>query len=66
MASVPEIEKAVRSLSPEDLAQFRAWFADFDGQAWDAEFEQDVAAGRLDRLAREAVSDLNDGKCTEL
>lgn len=66
MSTVPEIENAVRMLSPEQLAAFRAWFAEFDNQAWDADFEQDVAEGRLDDLADEALRDLSDGRCTDL
>ena len=47
MSTVVEIEQAVRQLSPEELAAFRAWFAEFDAAAWDLEFEQDVRAGAL-------------------
>lgn len=66
MSKVDEIEKAVRGLAPEELAAFRAWFAEFDAQAWDRQMEEDVAAGRLDRLAEEAVDDLRQGRCTDL
>lgn len=66
MSTVHEIEEAVQQLSPEDLATFRVWFAEFDGAAWDRQFEEDVAAGRLDQLAQEALRDLHEGRCTEL
>ena len=33
---------------------------------WDKQFEQDVAAGRLDGLADEAIRDLREGRCREL
>ena len=55
MSTVPEIQEAIRHLDPEDLAAFRAWFAEFEAQVWDDKFEQDVAAGRLDALADEAT-----------
>jgi hypothetical protein len=45
-------------LSPEELAEFRAWFLEFDAAAWDRQFEQDAAAGQLDGLAEEALDDL--------
>jgi hypothetical protein len=61
-----EIERAVAQLPPEELARFRAWFAEFDAAAWDRQFEQDAAAGRLDALADEALSDLREGRCTDL
>jgi hypothetical protein len=66
MSTVHDIEDAVRRLSPEDLEAFRAWFAVFDAEAWDREFEDDVAAGRLDALSDEALRDLRDGRCTDL
>jgi hypothetical protein len=66
MSTVQEIKDAVLQLSPEDLAAFRAWFAEFDASLWDQQFEEDVAAGRLDRLAEEALQDLREGRCTDL
>ncbi len=66
MGSVPEIESAVRALSPQDLAAFRKWFVEFDAGLWDQQFEDDVAQGRLDRLADEALRDLQSGRCTDL
>jgi len=66
MSTVQEIEEAIRQLSPEDLAAFRAWFAEFDAGLWDQQFVEDVAAGRLDALADEAMLDLREGCCTEL
>jgi hypothetical protein len=43
------------------LAEFRRWFADFDAAAWDGQIEQDAAAGKLDRLASEALADFKSG-----
>ena len=65
MSSIGEIEDAVRRLSSQELAEFRTWFAEFDGAQWDRQIEEDVAAGRLDALADEALSDLRDGRCTD-
>lgn len=65
MSTIQEIEDAVCQLSPKDLAAFRAWFAEFDASVWDRQFEEDVAAGRLDRLAEEALQDLREGRCTD-
>jgi hypothetical protein len=66
MSTVEEIERAVRELPPEELALFRAWFAEFDASVWDRQIEADVAAGRLDKLAEEALRDLREGRCTDL
>ena len=62
MSSIQEIEHAIRELSPEELATFRAWFAEFDAGVWDRQFEQDVAAGRLNTLADEALREFVDQK----
>ena len=66
MTVVSEIEVAVANLSREDLAAFRDWFQKFDADAWDKQFEADVAAGRLEALAEEALRDLREGRCTDL
>ena len=66
MSTVQEIEGAVKNLSRSDLSNFRNWFLEFDADAWDKQFEEDVAAGRLDALADEAIRDLREGRCTHL
>lgn len=66
MSTVEEIERAIRSLPPGDLAALRAWLAEFDAAQWDAQIEEDAAAGRLDALADEAIRDAREGRCTEL
>ena len=66
MSTVPEIERAIEQLPPDELSRFRAWFAAFDAERWDRQFQADVAAGRLDRLADEALADLRNGRCTDL
>jgi hypothetical protein len=66
MGTVLEIESAVQQLSRGDLAAFRDWFIGFDAAAWDNQFEEDVASGRLDALADEAIRDLSEGRCTDL
>lgn len=66
MSTVIEIESAVQKLSRSDLAKFRDWFLGFDAAAWDKQFEEDVATGRLDALADEAIRDLRGGRCTDL
>jgi hypothetical protein len=65
MGTAKEIEEALLRLSPVELDAFRAWFADFDAAAWDRQMEDDIAAGRLDALADEAIGDLQAGRCSE-
>jgi hypothetical protein len=64
MSTVPEIEAAIRQLAPDELATFRDWFTEFDAAQWDGQVDQDVASGRLDALADEALSDQQAGRTT--
>jgi hypothetical protein len=64
--SVAELEKAVSVLSPEELREFRAWFADYDMAQWDRQIEQDSSAGKLDHLINKAMEDYRAGRITDL
>ncbi|NJK73561.1 MAG: hypothetical protein HC849_16905 [Oscillatoriales cyanobacterium RU_3_3] len=66
MSNLQEIESAIGKLSANELAAFRVWFAEFDAKIWDRQFEEDVAAGRLDNLAQRALQHLREGRCTDL
>lgn len=66
MSEVEQLEKRIENLSPRDLAQFRAWFLEFDGRVWDEQIEADAKAGKLDGLAGEALADCKAGKAREL
>ena len=57
MSDVKSIEDAVKSLPPQDLAEFRRWFSEFDTATWDRQIEQDLAEGRLDGMLAEAQAD---------
>lgn len=66
MSNVEDLEEAVRRLTPDEFTAFRLWFAEYDAAVWDRQLEQDVAAGKLDRLADEALRDVREGRATEL
>ena len=53
--TLPELEKTISALQPDDLSKFRAWFLEFDSKRWDEQIERDAAVGRLDALADEAL-----------
>ena len=61
-----DLENAVTGLSSDELAHFRAWFIEFDADAWDRQLEEDAKNGRLDALADEAIRAHRAGKTTEL
>jgi len=66
MSRIETIEKEVASLSGEELAVFRAWFAEFDAASWDRQIADDARLGKLDALADEALRDYKAGKCSDL
>ena len=57
MTKVESIEREVRDLSA---------FAEFDAAEWDRQLEEDVASGKLDRLADAALADHNAGRSRTL
>ena len=56
----------MRGLSPRELAEFRAWFIEFDLRVWDEQIEADLKAGKLDGLIAEALAEYKAGKAREL
>jgi hypothetical protein len=43
--TLPEIQRAIEALPPNDQARLAVWVADLDMAAWSAEIEEDFAAG---------------------
>ena len=66
MSTVANLEKQIQQLSPEELAEFRRWYAEFDADLWDRQFESDVKAGKLDALAEKALRAHAAGQSTKL
>jgi hypothetical protein len=57
MTTIDALEREIERLSPPDLAKLRAWFMEYDAEAWDRQIETDALAGRLDALADAALAD---------
>ena len=66
MSKIAKIEQDILTLSPDELAEFRAWFLEYDWAAWDRQLEQDAQNGRLDDLAAKALRAHAAGKTTRL
>jgi hypothetical protein len=66
MGKVEIIESQIKGLSRDELAEFRDWFAGFDADVWDRQFEADVNSGKLDSLAENALRDHLAGRSTKL
>lgn len=66
MGKLEKIERQIKDLSAEEMAELRAWFAEFDAEAWDRRFEADVRSGKLDALATDALKAHASGATTKL
>ena len=66
MGKVEHIEQEIRKLSGEEFAELRDWLMDQDWRLWDAKFEADVHAGKLDALGEAARRAHAQGKTTRL
>ncbi len=66
MTKIEKLARDVRNLSTNELARFRAWFAEFDAAEWDRQIELDAETGKLDRLADAAVADHTAGRSRKL
>ncbi len=66
MSTLEEIQSAISSLSSEDYARLRQWFADRDWEQWDRQIEEDAASGKLDFLIEEAMDEKAQGRLQEL
>ncbi|MGO9570069.1 MAG: hypothetical protein ACLP5H_21280 [Desulfomonilaceae bacterium] len=66
MGRVEQIEREVQELTATELGAFRKWLLEFDAEAWDHQIEEDARAGKLDRLAAQALKVFESGSCSEL
>ncbi|RWL20360.1 MAG: hypothetical protein E5X64_02695 [Mesorhizobium sp.] len=66
MSKLEQIEKSVAELSPEELKAFAAWFEALKADMWDRQIESDAKAGRLDKLAEQALADHRAGRTRAL
>ena len=54
MATVKEIQEAIRSLPKNEYRQLMLWFAENDWEQWGREIDEGSAKGNLDHLAGHA------------
>jgi hypothetical protein len=66
MTKLEDIEKALTELPADQLAEFRGCFEGFQASRFDDSNERDARAGRLDRLAEQALADVRVGRAREL
>ena len=66
MSTVEAITSAIAQLPPEQVAQVRAWLAEYSERQWDEQIAQDERAGRLDALAERALAEHRAGRTRPL
>jgi hypothetical protein len=66
MSTLEQIEAAILTLPSQDFERLRQWFFDLDYQRWDEQLEQDIADGKLEALAQEAIAEFESGQCREI
>jgi hypothetical protein len=55
MSQLEQIETAILSLPSHDFEKLRQWFLNLDYERWDEQIERDIADGKLEALAEEAL-----------
>ncbi|MCP6757946.1 MAG: hypothetical protein NHB32_04005 [Fischerella sp. CENA71] len=66
MSTLEQIEAAILTLPSQDFERLRQWFFDLDYQRWDEQLEQDIADGKLEALAQEAIAEFESGQCRKI
>ncbi len=62
MQTVKEIEAAIEKLPRDQFFHLLDWVRNRFGDEWDRQIEDDLNAGRLERVAEEAVAEYRSGK----
>jgi hypothetical protein len=60
--SAQEIEQAIAGLPKEEFLRLREKIQRRFDSEWDAQFERDVTAGKLDKIAAQAIAEHRAGK----
>ena len=66
MGSIDEIKSAIAHLPEKEFNSLVDWFQKFEEERWDKKLENDIAQGKLDNLADEALNEFDTGKSSEL
>jgi len=66
MSTLEQIEAAILTLPLDEFQRLRQWFSDVNYELWDDQLEQDVANGKLDALAEEAIAEFKAGHCRQI
>jgi hypothetical protein len=66
MSTVAKIRAEIEKLTHSEQRELAQWFAEMQADAWDAQIEEDIQAGRLDYLIVQAQADIAAGRTKPL
>jgi hypothetical protein len=66
MTKLEKIEQDIVSLSKADLKKLSKWLDEVNADLWDRQIEDDVSAGKLDKLISAAKAQVAAGKVSPL
>ncbi len=65
MTTIQLLERQVKKLDRNHLTVFRNWFRKYDSDVWDLQIERDIHAGKLEKIAKQAIAAFHSGKAKE-
>jgi len=66
MTQLEKIQHEILQLPQQEFINLQEWFAELAWEKWDEEFEEDVAAGKLNFLIEEAMAAKSSGTLRDL
>lgn len=64
--NLKELKQAVEGLSSSDFKTFEAWFDKVRTEKWAEDIGADTKAGKLNKMAEQALADFRKGKFTKM
>jgi hypothetical protein len=62
VSTVDEIKRAIEQLPKPEFWRLSEWVIQKHEDEWDRQIEKDIHAGKLDKLAEEAIEEYKTGK----
>lgn len=66
MSNLEQTKAAILSLPSNEFEKLKQWLFDLDYERWDEQLEQDIAEGKLEAFAQEAIAEFEAGDCREI
>jgi len=66
MSTVAEIESAFEQLPEQEAREVADWIQEVMDTRWDHQIDEDIAGGKLDKMAKQALSHYQAGRVKPL